>query len=217
VTFAEVDAFTLDEEEEEEDVDVPAHGRPDRDRDPRDPRDPDPFDFPEDGDVAENSARAAGGAATEARDLARRAPREATTTTTSPGPRPAWGVFGSSPLSSPDVNRGKSGDRNENNERVSSILGAPSPEWAKRAPSAVAVTLGFAHGRRPFAKSEAVDGFRTTRRARTRPPRRWPWRPRARYESFRVQAEAEKPMRKETRRSPSLATRSPRWTRRNTR
>jgi len=134
VTFAEVDAFTLDEEEEEEDVDVPAHGRPDRDRDPRDPRDPDPFDFPEDGDVAENSARAAGGAATDARD-ARRAPRETTTTTTSPGPRPAWGVFGGSPLSSPDVNRGKSGDRNENNERVSSILGAPSPEWAKRAPA----------------------------------------------------------------------------------
>ena len=76
VTFAEVDAFTLDEEEDEDDVDVPAHGRRDRD----------PFDFPEDGDE----------------DVAL-APPPAATTTASRSPRPAWGFFGGSPATSPEA------------------------------------------------------------------------------------------------------------------
>ena len=103
VTFAEVDAFTLDEEEDEDDVDVPAHGRRDRD----------PFDFPEDGDE----------------DVAL-APPPAATTTASRSPRPAWGVFGGSPATSPEA-RPKHGSKST---AVDSGLTAPSPEWAKRAP-----------------------------------------------------------------------------------
>ena len=102
VTFAEVDAFTLDEEEDEDDVDVPAHGRRDRD----------PFDFPEDGDE----------------DVALAPP--AATITASRSPRPAWGVFGGSPATSPEA-RPKHGSKST---AVDSGLTAPSPEWAKRAP-----------------------------------------------------------------------------------
>ena len=76
VTFAEVDAFTLDEDEDEDDVDVPAHGRRDRD----------PFDFPEDGDGDVSLA-----------------PPPAATTTASRSPRPAWGGFGGSPATSPEA------------------------------------------------------------------------------------------------------------------
>ena len=104
VTFAEVDAFTLDEEEDEDDVDVPAHGRRDRD----------PFDFPEDGDGDVSLA-----------------PPPAATTTASRSPRPAWGVFGGSPATSPEA-RPKHGGKSAADD---SGLAAPSPEWAKRAPA----------------------------------------------------------------------------------
>jgi len=104
VTFAEVDAFTLDEEEDEDDVDVPAHGRRDRD----------PFDFPEDGDGDVSLA-----------------PPPAATTTASRSPRPAWGVFGGSPATSPEA-RPKHGGKSTADD---SGLAAPSPEWAKRAPA----------------------------------------------------------------------------------
>ena len=133
VTFAEVDAFTLDEEEEEEDVDVPARGR----------RDCDPFDFPEDGDAPRAEERTRGGSAKK-KAAERVTPPETTTTTTtttttspkSPGSRPAWGVFGGSPATSPEAKQKRTTPVFGGGETVAaSGVAAPSPEWARRAPA----------------------------------------------------------------------------------
>ena len=133
MTFAEVDAFTLDEEEEEEDVDVPARGR----------RDCDPFDFPEDGDAPRAEERTRGGSAKK-KAAERVTPPETTTTTTtttttspkSPGSRPAWGVFGGSPATSPEAKQKRTTPVFGGGETVAaSGVAAPSPEWARRAPA----------------------------------------------------------------------------------
>ena len=157
VTFAEVDAFTLDEEEDEDNLDVPARGR----------RDCDPFDFPEDGDVPRAETRttpsARDGEAPETTETTEAA--AATTTATaaaSPGPRPAWGFFGGSPATSPEAERATPrGGKSASGHRVAaSGLAAPSPEWAKRAPTP---------SRSPSASPMDADAQKTLSGARRAP------------------------------------------------
>ena len=157
VTFAEVDAFTLDEEEDEDNLDVPARGR----------RDCDPFDFPEDGDVPRAETRttpsARDGEAPETTETTEAA--AATTTATaaaSPGPRPAWGFFGGSPATSPEAERATPrGGKSASGHRIAaSGLAAPSPEWAKRAP---------APSRSPSASPMDADAQKTLSGARRAP------------------------------------------------
>ena len=110
VTFAEVDAFTLDEEDDEDEMDVPAYGRrsPEQDEEAKMKRN-DPFSFG-DGDDEDESL--------DQKDNA----------TQSPGPKPAWGVFGGSPATSPVVDRKRTDATGDTKPNAT----VHSPEWAKR-------------------------------------------------------------------------------------
>ena len=135
VTFAEVDAFTLDEEDDDDEIDVPAHGRrspakeeeametekeetmetehPKRNDDKNVPNDP--FDFGEtlsgDDDAGVEKDENGMIGETACRD--------------SPGATvPSWGMFGGSPPASPVV-------KSPGSALKVGTLTAPSPEWAK--------------------------------------------------------------------------------------